>query len=194
MENTMNLMATSRQLFALWLASGQAHDYRNDKLTKEQASKMLDEFNNKSGYQKTTKNVTAKKKESHKRIAKVVMNKFGIKVGDLFRETYGYEETHNDFFQVVALVGESSVRVRYVEPKLIKATPTCSMAEDRVFAIPQNGEMLDYPKEYWRIKDQEKGDLKKINDTYGCPVFKMGSSYAKLCKGESIKVYESWYA
>ena len=49
---TTNLMATNRQLFALWLASGKSHDYRNDNLTKVQASNMLEEFNKKSGYSK----------------------------------------------------------------------------------------------------------------------------------------------
>ena len=45
---------------------------------------------------------------------KQVVNKFGVKVGDLFHSSWGYDQTNNDFFQVVALVGDSSVRVREV--------------------------------------------------------------------------------
>ena len=37
--------ATSKQLFALYLASGKTHDYRNDNLTREQASQMLSSMN-----------------------------------------------------------------------------------------------------------------------------------------------------
>ena len=62
-------MATSRQLFALWLAGGKAHDYRNDNLTKEQASNLLDQFNKKSGYLKSAKKVSEKNEQAKKGLA-----------------------------------------------------------------------------------------------------------------------------
>ena len=45
-------------------------------------------------------------------------NAFGVKVGDIFSASWGYEQTNNDFFQVIALVGEKSVRVREVHPPI----------------------------------------------------------------------------
>lgn len=68
--NTTNVneMATSRQLFALWLAGGKAHDYRNDNLTKEQASELLDQFNKKSGY-KSAKKMSEKNEQAKKGLA-----------------------------------------------------------------------------------------------------------------------------
>ena len=39
-------------------------------------------------------------------------NKYGIKLGDLFYSSWGYEQTNVDFFQVIEIVGSSSVRVR----------------------------------------------------------------------------------
>lgn len=194
MENNKE-MATNRQLFALWLASGKSHDYRNDNLTKEQASALLDEFNKNSGYTKESK-----KKESKPRLKtepKPKANKFGVKVGDVFHMSWGWEETHNDFFQVVELVGETSVRVKDVCLEMIEDKPTCSMAADRVFALPKNGEMMPVNGRSIWIKDTERGDLKRLKsyaaDGVSNPCFNVENHLALYCQGDRIKVYESWY-
>lgn len=62
----MNKPATRKQLWALYVASrknGQAHDYRNDNLTMQQASEMLQKFNanNVVSNVGVSDNVTAKK-------------------------------------------------------------------------------------------------------------------------------------
>lgn len=125
------------------------------------------------------------------------VNKYGVKVGDIFRATWGWEQTNNDFFQVVALVGKCSVRVREVSPRIIESRATGPMAEDRVIEI--TNEILP-PKEYSVfIKDQEKGDVKRLksyaSDGVSNPQFTL-TSYcdAYYCPGDSVKVYESWYA
>ena len=61
--------------------------------------------------------------------------KHGVKVGDLFYTSWGYEQTNVDFFQVIALKGESSAIVREVVPKRIKEEPTCGMAADRTYEV-----------------------------------------------------------
>ena len=127
-------------------------------------------------------------------------NVFGVKVGDMFSASWGYEQTNNDFFQVIALVGEKSVRVREVNPPIVRRDPVSGMAEDRVYKI--TGEILPPSPHSVFIKDQEKGDLKRIKPGY----FQDGekaknncyfdiSSYASAykCNGETKKVYESWY-
>lgn len=91
-------------------------------------------------------------------------NVFGVKVGDIFSASWGYEQTNNDFFQVIALVGKKSVRVREVNPPIVRRDPVSGMAEDRVYKI--TGEILpSYPHSVF-IKDQEKGDLKRIKPGY----------------------------
>lgn len=141
---------------------------------------------------KTTEKTTPKTNEKK--------NIYGVKVGDIFSASWGYEQTNNDFFQVVALVGEKSVRVREVHPTIIERNAVSGMAEDRVYKI--TNEILP-PAEYSVfIKDQEKGDLKRIKPGYyqdpeeakkHC--FFDLSSYASAykCNGEIEKVYESWY-
>ena len=49
-------------------------------------------------------------------------NKYGVKVGDLFNMTFGYNMTIQSFFQVVELVGKSSVRVIEVKPEILDYT------------------------------------------------------------------------
>ena len=142
---------------------------------------------------KEIKTVTTKEKAEKK-------NVFGVKVGDIFSASWGYEQTNNDFFQVIALVGEKSVRVREVNPPIVRRDPVSGMAEDRVYKITV--EILPPSPHSVFIKDQEKGDLKRIKPGYfqdeeeaknNC-YFDI-SSYASAykCNGETKKVYESWY-
>lgn len=138
----------------------------------------------------TEKSSKTKKKE----------NIYGVKVGDIFSASWGYEQTNNDFFQVIALVGEKSVRVREVHPTIISREATCGMAEDRVYKITK--EILPPANYSVFIKDQENGDVKRLKPGYyqdeeeakkHC-YFDL-SSYASAykCNGETEKVYESWY-
>ena len=72
-------------------------------------------------------------------------------------------------------------------------------AEDRVFSTNTNGVLLPSSNFSVFIKDQEKGDIKRLKsyaaDGKSNPQFNL-SSYANAyyCGGDSIKVYESWYA
>lgn len=138
-------------------------------------------------------NKKAKQKSEKKNI-------YGVEVGDIFSASWGYEQTNNNFFQVVALVGEKSVRVREVNPPIVSREATCGMAEDRVYKITK--EILP-PTEYSVfIKDQKNGDLKRIKPGYDKDLEEAKkhcyfdlSSYASAykCNGETEKVYESWY-
>ncbi len=128
-------------------------------------------------------------------------NKYGVKVGDLFSASWGYEQTNVDFFQVIALVGETSVRVREVYPQMTDEKPTCSMAADRTYKL--TNELLPAASHSVFIKDQENGDLKRIKPGYGedpemqkkhCYFYLDSFADAHKCNGESVTVYESWYA
>lgn len=124
-------------------------------------------------------------------------NKYGVKVGDIFRASWGYDQTNNDFFQVVALVGESSVRVREVRLPLIDRSAVSGTSEDRTFKVTR--ELLPACSSSVFIKDQEKGDLKRLKsyaaDGKSYPQFNLASFCdAHYCGGDTIKVYESWYA
>lgn len=128
------------------------------------------------------------------------VNKYGVKVGDLFSASWGYDQTQVDFFQVVALVGETSVRVREVIPQMIDESPTCSMAADRTYKI--TNELLPASTHSVFITDQEKGDLKRIKPSYdkdpelakaNCWFNLSSFASAHKCNGETATVYESWY-
>lgn len=126
----------------------------------------------------------------------VKTNKFGVQVGDIFSSSWGYEQTNVDFYQVIELVGETSVRVREVIPPMIDEKPTCSMAADRTYKLTR--ELLPPTRSIF-IKDQEKGDLKRLKsydaDGVSHPLFKVSSTHnAYYCEPGEVTEYESWYA
>ena len=134
----------------------------------------------------TAKNAKSEPKE--------VVNKYGVKVGDLFYCSWGYEQTNVDFFQVISLVGESSVRIREVAPKRISEEPTCSMAADRTYEVPT--EILP-PCRSTFVEDNENGDLKRVRlgykDQVCINVGRKGSYQDTAYPYNGQKVYESWY-
>lgn len=128
------------------------------------------------------------------------VNDFGVKVGDIFSASWGYEQTNNDFFQVIALVGKKSVRVREVYPEMIDEKAVSPMSADRTYKITH--EILPPAPHSTFIKDQENGDLKRIKPGFykdeeeakkHC-YFSL-SSYADAykCNDKTEKTYESWY-
>lgn len=132
-------------------------------------------------------------KATTKKTAKA--NKYGVKVGDYFSTSWGYEQTNVNFFQVIALVGETSVRVREVNPPIIEEEATGPMAADRTYKLDKKTILEPAPYSVF-IKDQENGDLKRLTDRYTNRVhFIIGRSeeIADLETGETTKTYESWY-
>lgn len=123
-------------------------------------------------------------------------NKYGVQLGDIFESSWGYEQTNVDFFQVVALVGESSVRVRQVYPEMIREDGVSPMSADRVYKLTH--EILPAADSSLFIKDQEHGDLKRLkswaSDGVSNPQFAISSfADAYICTGDTVKTYESWY-
>lgn len=122
-------------------------------------------------------------------------NKFGVKVGDYFSICWGYEQTNVDFFQVIALVGETSVRIREVNPERIAEDAIGGMAADRTYKLDRS-RLLEPASHSVFIKDQEKGDLKRVKEGYyrdGRPIIDIDGHLADLETGETTKTYESWY-
>lgn len=89
----------------------------------------------------TTPTAPAKTAKTAPTAPKAKTNKYGVKVGDVFYTSWGYDQTNIDFFQVIALCGESSVRVRQVDPPRIEDRPySHGMASDRTYKF--TGELL----------------------------------------------------
>lgn len=123
-------------------------------------------------------------------------NKFGVQVGDIFRATWGYEQTNNDFFQVIELVGASSVRVREVYPEITESKAVSWGSENRVYKISRD--ILPAADRSVFIKDQKRGDLKRLvshaADGISNPQFKLSSFADAWLVPEGFCVaYESWY-
>lgn len=118
----------------------------------------------------------------------------GVKVGDLFSSSWGWEQTNVDFFQVVALVGARSVRVREVHPQMVSEAGISGMSADRAYKLPEAGEMLPPVRSSVFVKDQERGDLKRlyIGADGKATGFRV-ADYADAHPYHGQTLYESWY-
>ena len=142
---------------------------------------------------KAIDNATEGKKATAKAPKTEKVNKFGVKVGDIFTASWGYDQTNVDFFQVVALCGESSVRVREVNPKVVNEDAQCPMSAYYTYEI--TNEILPSASSVF-IKDKEKGDIKRLNGKEGeTPYFKLDSyAWARKIETGLYRAYVSWYA
>lgn len=136
----------------------------------------------------------AKKIEHKASPAKV--NKYGVMVGDWFVASWGYEQTNVDFFQVVELVGASSIRVRQAAPELIENHADGLMCATRTYKL--TSEIRPATRSVF-IDDNERGDLKRLK-SYSAngvsnPQFRLDSfAAAHYCGHEGTRTeYESWY-
>ena len=164
-----------------------------DYLTSIGATTKLEEY--KQRLEKRNEAKIAARKEAKERSAEAMKL---VKVGDVFSCTWGYDQTNVDFFQVVALVGKNSVRVKQVCPVMVKDEASGPMAADRTYAINE-GEMLPARSHSVFIKDQVNGDVKRIQDgSYRDevkPCIKLSSfAWAFPEKPGLTKHYVSWYA
>ena len=121
-------------------------------------------------------------------------NKFGVKVGDIFHASWGYDQTNNTFVQVIAVCGEQSVRVREVSPEITNTNGVGPMAADYTYNI--ESKILPAKSYSVFIKDQEKGDIKRLQSWGKDSVCIKLDSFAhayKLIEGLH-EFYDSWYA
>ena len=157
----------------------------NYKEVAEEFGEPVTEIKAKKSDSKVDSKAVAKKSEKK--------NKFGVKVGDVFHMSWGYEQTNNDFFQVVSLVGESSVRVVEIIPKRVAEKAISPMSADYTYDVTECGR----PEKSSWIDDQVNGDVKRLksyNADGSHPQFKVTSyADASLVVGKEITVYDSWY-
>lgn len=126
-------------------------------------------------------------KQAKKRVTeeKPTVNKYGVKVGDLFYSSWGYDQTNIDFFQVIKLCGDSSVRVRQVYPR----SECIDSYRDgsTVDTYHNTGELLPPAPFSVFIKNQQNGDIKRLKSYMqdgSRPQFTL-SSFANAYKVES---------
>ena len=135
---------------------------------------------------------TTKDKNPVKKAVKA--NKYGIKVGDYFSMSWGYDQTNVTTFQVVSLVGECSVRVVEVYPEYT-TDDAYGMAEDRTYKYDRS-KMAKVADRSVFVDDCEKGDLHRVGLGYNNKpyvAFEKGYYHAYLVETETAKHYVSWY-
>jgi hypothetical protein len=150
-----------------------------------------------NAHQLTTSQRVIEGKPTKKAANKTKENKYGVKVGDLFYTSWGWEQTNVNFFQVIALKGEASVIVREVHREMTSEDAVSGMAANRSYSV--TNEILPPATYASFIEDNENGDLHRVqfSEYSNCPYFKVGrkghyQDTAYPYNGEEL--YESWYA
>ncbi len=92
-------------------------------------------------------NYTENKKQEHQ-------NYLGIKIGDIFRYSWGYEQTNVNYFQVVELKGKKSVLIKEISYEIAETTGI-----DSYKVRPCKDVFL---KDSQFIKDNEIGAVKQV--------------------------------
>ena len=119
---------------------------------------------------------------------KVEENELGIKVGDIFYMSWGYEQTNVDFFRVKALRGKTQVILQQVYLEMTQDKCVSGMSADRKY----NSKNYSLVKNSCFVKDNENGIVKKVLGTKEEQYINM-TSYANAYKYDGQELYESWY-
>lgn len=99
---------------------------------------------------------------------------FGVQVGDIFYDSWGYDQTNIDFYEVVALVGKSSVKVQQLNQDTRETGFMCGPT------TPICGSYQGQP------------ELKRLIEYNGQPTWK--SQFGWIRKWDGSPVQCSWYA
>ena len=116
------------------------------------------------------------------------VNELGIKVGDVFYMSWGYEQTNVDFFRVKALRGKTQVILQEVNVEMLEEKGISGMSADRKY----NSKNYSLVKNSCFVKDNENGIIKRVKGTKERPYIDM-TSYANAYKYDGQELYESWY-
>ena len=84
-------------------------------------------------------------------------NELGIKVGDIFYMSWGYEQTNVDFFRVKALRGKTQVILQQVYLEMTQDKSVSGMSADRKY----NSKNYSLVKNSCFVNDNENGIIKK---------------------------------
>lgn len=113
-------------------------------------------------------------------IKKEVANKYGVKVGDIFLLSFGYSMTLYDFFQVVS-VTESSCRVVEI------SVPCCGGSGFNPRFKAELGKKYPRSDRSQWVKDQTKGDLKRVGVYNGSIHISIGDHWAMPYDGREVE-------
>ena len=137
---------------------------------------------------------TVKAEEATKKASKpVAVNEYGVKVGDVFTASWGYDQTNVNFFQVIELVGTKSVKLIEVCPTMIDEDAVSGMSANRTYDLT---EKIMPRKSLSHLKDNENGTLKRVSKSgYDGSLYIHIDDVITAYKAEhgKCKTYESWY-
>jgi len=136
--------------------------------------------------------LTTTKATKTERQPKKAINKYGVKVGDIFFMSWGYEQTNLNFFVVTELVGNQSVRIKEC---VLKTTEESMYSHGMARDVAFDTSKFEILERSLFCKDDQKGKgmLKRVCQM-GDSVYLNMTSYANAYPYKGAKLYNSWYA
>lgn len=116
---------------------------------------------------------------------------FGVKVGDVFVNSWGYEQTNTEFYQVVGLKGKSTVILKEIMKQHGEAySPMSGTVKPRLNQFLENSFFMSYESN----KDIESNLYIKRMQKWGeRPYIKLGKRYNAYLTSPDKAHYESSY-
>lgn len=116
----------------------------------------------------------------------------GLKIGDILQGSWGYDQTNQEFWQVVGLTKSGkSVKVRKLQTQRVEGTEgfmSCSV-------LPLKDQFADRPR--WEdgewLTDSNVIETKRIQDGYNGNVSVKIHDHCYLSLWDGKPKYESWY-
>ena len=119
-------------------------------------------------------------------MARIGFSNAGVKVGDVFVDSWGWEQTNIDFYEVVALKGKASVELRPIR----SISSPCGWLEEKV--RPDVG---NYIVDGWKGRLCGRGEIsavRKVRD-WGGGHISIGAEYLSPC-GKDAEYLATHYA
>jgi hypothetical protein len=118
-------------------------------------------------------------KERAERAKKVASFKHGLKVGDIVYSSWGWEQTNIDFYEVVAVPSDKTVRLRELKAVRTESSP-----------LAMSGTTVPLPNEY----ASDEILLKKVGPGYRDGMIWVNFKYGGGSKWDGKPMSCSWYA
>jgi hypothetical protein len=135
----------------------------------------MSEERRKEALENHKKSALALKEYKEKRKAERKAFNPDVKVGDIYRSSWGYEQTNIDFYQVIEVKGKSTVVLREIAHK---------MKEDSMYEHGMACEVLPLENSFLN-----ENTITKRVGKYGITL----NSYASASKWDGKAEYKSWY-
>lgn len=123
---------------------------------------------------------------------KEVVNIHGVKVGDIFSMSWGYEQTNVNYFQVVELKGSTMIKIREIASQFIRSESSLSgYVKPAINTFLERSTWTTDTKGEYNNNDGIYKKVLKMGDTIYLNMCSFANAYLTSAEKESF--FSKWY-